>query len=134
MLVFADAGLTNKFANKVVGVGKRDSCCELCRGNHDGYEPELLCMKCSELDHSDAVVILTPALCTRLGTFSSASEWEPYDGEQPTYNVLGAGYLAGQMGGDVITKAGEPPSTGRLTLARSNENFRNYGAGKQAKY
>ena len=32
----------NKFSNKVVGVGKRDSCCVLCRGNHDTFVLSLL--------------------------------------------------------------------------------------------
>ena len=66
----------------------------------------------------------------RLGVFSSAAEWEPYDGEQPPYNFMGGGYLSGQMGGQAVTGAGEAPSSGRLTLPRSNMNFRKYSQTK----
>jgi hypothetical protein len=43
----------NKFANKVVGVGKRDSCCVLCRGNHEGCVASVASLQCRTCTHQD---------------------------------------------------------------------------------
>jgi len=70
--------------------------------------------------------ICSSVLMCRLGVFSSAAEWEPYDGDLPPFNFMGGGYLSGQMGGYSVTGAGQAPSSGRLTLPRNNMNFRKY--------